>query len=81
MPMNYVPCLRPMLECEWFQVIYTSECDDKGCCPCGNDFKTKCVSPKPDMDGWEYAQINGSLYGKLIDYQSHDRHTGIDHHE
>jgi hypothetical protein len=33
------------------------------------------------MDGWEYAQINGSLYGKLIDYQSHDRHTGIDHHE
>lgn len=50
----------------WRRVVFSADCDEDGNCPvCGIDF-AECDCPGPTMENYEYKEINGVMYARLL---------------
>jgi hypothetical protein len=49
---------------DWVPVVFSSDCDEDGNCPCGADYAEECVLPGPTQDGFEYQEINGQMFAR-----------------
>ena len=52
---------------DWIPVVFASDCDEDGNCPCGVDYAEDCLMPGPTQDEFEYVEIDGVMLGRKIE--------------
>ena len=51
----------------WQRVSFAGDCDDDGYCAlCGLEYAEECECPGPTMDGYEYCERDGIMFGRPI---------------
>lgn len=48
------------------RVVFSSDCDEDGNCPCNFDYVEECQRPGPTEDDFEYQEINGVMLGRRL---------------
>jgi hypothetical protein len=52
---------------DWVPVVFSSDCDEDGNCPCGVDYAEECQMPGPTQDDYEYDEIDGVMVGRKVE--------------